>query len=334
MAERIAIIGDGGWGTGLGIYLDKKGYRITIWGRFADYIRSMNISRENIKFLPGVRIPESIRLISGCSEELCGFGYYIVAVPVQYIRDVFSELKGCLKEESIFLSVSKGVEISTLSRPSQIISEFFKMAKVAVLSGPTHAEEIARGLPAAAVIASYEEELAKRFQKILSSESFRIYTSSDMIGVELGGALKNVIAIACGICEGLGLGDNAKAALLTRGIAEIARLGKKMGAREETFFGLSGVGDLVTTCYSPYGRNVAVGKKIAQGISLREVLDGAEQIAEGIWTTKSALRLAEKYGVDMPICREVYNVLFDYKPPMVALKDLMLRPLGEENRSL
>jgi glycerol-3-phosphate dehydrogenase (NAD(P)+) len=333
MAEKIAIIGDGGWGTGLAIHLDKLGHKVTIWGKFHDYTESMKSSRENTRFLPGIKIPDSINLISNFDAYLGGFSLYIIAIPCQYMRNTLSEIKTLFDAKTPVLSVSKGIEIGTLKRPSEIIKEIIGNVKIGVLSGPSFAIEVAKGLPTAVVIASHDQTLSAYLQKILSSETFRVYTSSDTIGIELGGALKNVIAIACGICEGLGYGDNAKSALLVRGIVEIARLGREIGAKEETFWGLSGIGDLVLSSYGNYGRNLTVGRKIGKGAKLDEILAGMQQVAEGIWTTKSTIALANKSKIDMPITREIYKVLFEGKDPRLAVRDLMNRPPVPEKRN-
>jgi len=324
MEKGILVLGDGGWGTALGILLHNYGHRVVIWGNFPGYIREMNETRINRKFLPGIKIPNEISLISG--NVLPDADFIIVAIPTQFIRPTLLKLAPTINPNAVILSVAKGIEIGRLRRPSEIIcSVLRKSNQVAVLSGPSHAREVASNLPANVVVASRDFHLARRLQRLLSGELFRVYTNNDLIGVELGGALKNVVAIAAGICDGLKLGANSKAALLSRGIWEISRLGEAMGAKRQTFFGLSGIGDLITTCYSPDGRNLFVGREIGKGKKLKSILRDMVQIAEGIWTTKAVLTLMKKFNVDMPIAKEVYRVLFKNKKPLDAVRDLMTR---------
>lgn len=325
MQRQIAVLGDGGWGTALSILLFQNGQRITLWSNFPDYAQELRQRRENSKFLPGIPIPEEITITSEPGAALEGKDLAVVAVPTQYLRAVLTKFAPYYREGLAIASVAKGIEINTLLRPSQIINEILGSARVCVLSGPSHAEEVVGGLPTTIVAASEDEVLAEEIQTVFTNQRFRVYTSPDVLGVELGGALKNVIALAAGICEGLGFGDNAKAAILTRGLAEISRLGVAMGAKARTFAGLSGIGDLITTCISPYGRNRRAGMAIGQGKSLDEVLKATEMIAEGISTTKAARTLAKKYNVEMPITEEVYKVLYQGKDPSQAASDLMKR---------
>ena len=337
MAKReIIIIGDGGWGTALALLLHKGGNTVRIWGKFPDYISEVKRTRVNVKFLPGVKIPDGLDLISGIAKDKFNTAdIFVVAVPTQFIRSTLQELKPHIDADKPVVSVAKGLEIETFKSPTEIIENVLGHRKnVAALSGPTHAEDVARGLPALAVIASKQPRLAADMQKVFNSEMFRIYTSRDYIGVELGGALKNVIAIAAGICDGLRLGDNAKAALLSRGAVEISRLGNAMGAKKQTFFGISGMGDLITTCYSEHGRNLFVGRQIGGGKKLSEVLDGMDQVAEGVWTTKAIKTFAKKLKVETPITDEIYNVLFKDKDPMIAVRDLMNRIPKSESEDL
>lgn len=322
---RVAILGDGGWGTALAILLSKKGYEVGLWGVFADYIALLKRERENVKFLPKVRIPDEISISSDLAEVIYDVGLVVLAIPSHFMRQVVRQLKGFDMADPIVLSVAKGIENETLMRMSEVIAEEIKPAKVAVLSGPSHAEEVAQGIPTTVVASSSDGGVSKDVQGIFMSERFRVYTSPDVIGVELGGALKNIIAIAAGISDGLGFGANTKAALLTRGMVEITRLGVKMGADPTTFKGLSGIGDLITTCISPYGRNRRVGALIAKGRRLDQILAEMEMVAEGIRTAKSAWALAQKYHVEMPITREVYLVLYEGKEPRRAVSDLMMR---------
>ncbi|MBI1853002.1 MAG: NAD(P)-dependent glycerol-3-phosphate dehydrogenase [Planctomycetes bacterium] len=323
--KRIAVIGDGGWGTALALLLDAKGHRVRIWGAFPEYLSDMRRRRENVKFLKGVALSPSIELIPDPADAVADADLVVSAVPTRFLRNVLVRFEPILDAGVPIVSVTKGIEEGTLRRPSQIIHEVLGRRPVAVLSGPSHAEEVARGLPASVVVASSDESIALAAQQAFMADRFRVYTHDDLVGIELGGALKNVIALAAGICDGLGFGDNAKAALLTRGIVEIARLGAALGARKGTFHGLSGMGDLITTCISPHGRNRSVGIAIGRGQSLEGILAGMEMVAEGVFTTRAARTLSKRYGVEMPITEEVYRVLFKRKSPARAVRDLMKR---------
>lgn len=321
----IAILGDGGWGTTLAIILSKKGYRVNLWGAFPDYVEFLRQKRENVKFLPKVPIPEEISISSDLSEVIKDVVLVVLAIPSHVMRQIVRRMKRFELAETIVLSVAKGIENETLMRMSEVIAEEIHPAKLAVLSGPSHAEEVVRGLPTTVVASSDDSGVAKDVQEIFMSERFRVYTSPDMIGVELGGALKNIIAIAAGISDGLGFGANTKAALLTRGMVEITRLGVKMGADPVTFKGLSGMGDLITTCISPYSRNRRVGELIAKGKRLEQILEEMEMVAEGLRTTRSVQDLAQLHRVEMPITQEIYSVLYEGKDPKKAVSDLMMR---------
>ncbi|MFA5145128.1 MAG: NAD(P)H-dependent glycerol-3-phosphate dehydrogenase [Candidatus Omnitrophota bacterium] len=329
---NIVILGDGGWGTTLAVLLYNKGFNVTIWGAFADYAAHMKKKRVNTKFLPGVLIPKGIEITHDLKSAICQKELVILAVPSQYIRGVLKKIKGLNRNyaNTMFLSASKGIEVGSLKRVSQIIHDELGRVRLAVLSGPTIAREVARKAPAVAVIASGDKKLRKTLQDIIATERFRIYTSADVAGVELGGSLKNIIAIACGISDGLGFGTNSKAALLSRGLAEISRLGHAMGAEMNTFSGISGLGDLVTTCISPYSRNRLVGEQIGKGKTLKQITTRMQMVAEGVPTTKSAYALRLKYKIDMPITREIYNVLYKNKSPLGALKSLLSREKKEE----
>jgi glycerol-3-phosphate dehydrogenase (NAD(P)+) len=324
--KRIAIIGCGGWGTALALLLDKNGHIVTIWGVEPAYVEEMHRTRLNPRYLPGLTIPESIGLTSEMAECVPQSDVVVAATPTLYMRSVCQQLAQHLRPEQLVVNVAKGIEEGALLTGSQIITDVCgSETKAAGLYGPSHAEEVARGLPAALVATSRRPELARMVQRIFMCSNVRVYVNTDVIGVEIGTALKNVIAIAAGACDGLGFGDNAKSALLTRGLAEITRLGVAMGARAATFAGLTGLGDLITTSISPYGRNRMVGMRIARGETLEQVLASMDQVAEGVRTTRSACELAARYGVDMPISREVYAVLFGGKDVRQALRDLMLR---------
>jgi len=331
-AERVTVIGDGGWGTTLALLLAGKGHAVRLWGAFPDYIGEMRERRENAKFLPGIPLPEAIELTGDLAAAVAGAELLVMAVPSQFMRGVLRRLAGKSKFKDLTpsVSVAKGIENRTLLRPTQVIADVLGRMPVVALSGPSHAEEVARGLPASVTVASHDAALAQRVQRLFMTDRFRVYTTTDVAGVELCGAVKNVVAIAAGICDGLGLGDNAKAALLTRGLAEMTRLGVAMGARRDTFAGLAGIGDLITTCASPYGRNRAVGVQIGQGKALKDILAGMAMVAEGIRTTLSVRALARRHGIEMPIAAQVYQVLFRGKDPKRAVSDLMQRAAKDE----
>ncbi len=328
---NITIIGDGGWGTTLAILLYKKGYNIILWGAFPDYVKVVDRKRVNSKFLPGVNIPKEISITSDLDKALPGADLVVLAVPSQYMRSVAKKIYQTGQSfDAPFLSAAKGIEAKTLMRMSEVVKDVLGKREIAVLSGPTISYEVVRGLPTAVVAASRDSNLAERLQKIFTTGAFRVYTSDDVIGVELGGALKNVVAIAAGALDGLGLKANTKAGLLTRGLAEISRLGAAMGARRETFYGISGLGDLVTTCISEHGRNRWFGEQLGRGKTPREILKKTEMVVEGVVTAKSAYELAKKYNVEMPITEQVYQVLYKGKPPKKAIADLMNRSLKAE----
>ncbi len=325
-AKRVTVLGCGGWGTALALLLNGRGHHVAIWGVEPDYVEQMRRTRLNPRYLAGVEIPEAVELASEMAECVPESDVVVAATPTVYMRSVCRRLAPHLRPGHLVVNVAKGIEEDTLLTGSQIIADVCgEDMRIAGLYGPSHAEEVARGLPATLVATSERHELAREVQDAFMCPVFRVYTNTDVVGVELGAALKNVIAIAAGACDGLGFGDNAKSALLTRGLAEIKRLGVAMGARPETFGGLTGLGDLITTCVSPYGRNRAVGMRIARGETLEQVLADMQQVAEGVRTTRSACELASRHGVDMPITREVYAVLFGGKDPRTAMRDLMLR---------
>ncbi|MFA5795399.1 MAG: NAD(P)H-dependent glycerol-3-phosphate dehydrogenase [Candidatus Brocadiia bacterium] len=330
MKHNILVLGDGGWGTALALLLHNNGCKVTLWSKFPAYVNRMRATRENTKFLPGIKIPQGIELTADIEAAVKGVSFIIMAVPTQHCRGVLAELKPYYDRDIPVVSVAKGIEQSTIKRPSEIIRDILNPKYIAVLSGPSHAEEVSRKLPASVVIASPDAKLAKQLQHIFSNDYFRVYIQKDVTGVEVAAAIKNIIAIAAGICDGLGLGDNTKSALLVRGMVEISRLGAAMGAKKETFFGLAGMGDLITTCISPHGRNRAVGLRIGKGETLKQIIDSMEQVAEGVWTTRAALQLAGKHKVEMPITKEVANILFKNKNLKRAIKDLIKRPLKSE----
>ena len=327
---RITVLGDGGWGTALALLLDRQGKEAMIWGAFPEYAKEIEAKRENVKFLPGIPLSKKIRISSSLNEAI-EFGEIIVfAVPTQFLRNVLYKTQASWFDDKTLVSVAKGIEKKTLLRPSEIVLSHIPNARLVVLSGPSHAEEVARKIPTCVVGASRNSLLAQFIQNNFSDENFRVYTSNDVIGVELGGALKNVIALAVGIVEGMKLGENTKAALMTRGMIEIARLGIRMGAHANTFFGLSGIGDLITTCFSPYGRNLKVGIMIGEGKSVEQIVKSMEMVAEGVPTTEAAIELGRKYQVDMPIIQQIYDVVTLKKTPQEAIRTLMNRELRPE----
>lgn len=323
--RRVTVLGDGGWGSCLAVLLGGLGHRVTLWGAFPEYVEQVRKTRENVKFLPGVPIPPSVELTSDLRQALESPEVTVIAVPSEYLRDVLKRCAAGLWDRTLAVSVVKGIEPETLLRMSELVRSVLPVRRLAVLSGPSVSYEVARGQPATVVAASDDAALAREAQELFASERFRVYTSTDVTGVELGGALKNVIAIACGAADGLGFGANTKAALVTRGLAEMARLGAAMGARAETFSGLSGLGDLVTTCFSPHSRNRTTGEKLGRGEPLKSVLGATPQVSEGVVTAKSAHALARKHRVEMPITSAVYQVLYEGKSPKEAVRELMLR---------
>jgi len=328
--RHISVIGDGGWGTTLAILLSGKGHNVTLWGAFAEYVETVKAKRVNAKFLPGITIPHEVNITSSLNEAVEGKEIIVLAVPSQYMRSVLTRLTPYKLSGKIFVSVTKGIENKTLKRMSQIAHELLGDIKICVLSGPTIAHEVVQGSPTTLVASSDSLALAKEVQDVFITDRFRVYANSDITGVELGGSLKNIIAIAAGISDSLGFGTNAKAALLTRGLVEMARLGLAMGAKKDTFYGLSGLGDLTTTCISKYSRNHHFGEEIGKGKSLKEALKETEMVVEGVATTESAYELAKKYKVEMPIISEIYKVLYEGKDPKTGVHDLMTRSPREE----
>ncbi len=323
--DTVSVLGDGGWGTTLAILLAKKGLKVRLWSAFAGYADTLKTTHNNEKFLPGIVIPDEIEITSDMHVATDRAAAIVIAIPSQFLRSVISRLKGMHLGAKVIISVVKGIENETFKRSSEIIKDEIGDLDIAVLSGPTIACEIAGGLPATSVVASVSKDVAKQAQELFMSDRFRVYTSTDIIGVELGGALKNIIAIAAGISDGLKLGTNAKAALFTRGLVEMKRLGAALGAEQETFNGLSGIGDLVTTCISLYSRNRTVGEEITRGKKLSDLIENMDMVAEGIETTRSVYGLSKKIGIEMPITEQVYQVLFKDKNPHTAVSDLMLR---------
>ncbi len=323
---KVSVIGSGSWGTTLAILLYENGHSVKLWFRRKEHLEEVKTTMENHIYLPGVKIPNEIFLTSDLENALSDAEIIVIAVPTQHLRGIISreEFKGV--KNKVFVNVAKGIENKTLMRVSEIFKDSLGVCEnYCVLSGPSHAEEVSRKMPTAVVVASFNKDVSNFVQNVFMNRYFRVYTSDDVVGVELGGALKNIIAIATGISDGIGFGDNTRAAIMTRGIAEIVRLGVAMGARIETFAGLSGIGDLIVTCTSKYSRNRFVGEQIGKGKKLEEVLKSMVMVAEGVWTTISAVELAKKFEVEMPITNAVYDVLFNGKNPIQATSELMGR---------
>lgn len=328
---RVTILGDGGFGTAMAVVNARRGNDVLLWSAFPEYAKVIEEKRENIKFLPGVPLLKSIK-ISSSIEEALEFGKFITfAIPTQFLRNILHKIKGLKATDKIFVSVAKGIEKKTCLRPSEIIhSVLGEKLPLAVLSGPSHAEEVARNIPTLVVVAARKEADALAVQAAFSDTCFRIYVQTDVVGVELGGALKNVIAIAAGVCDGLKLGDNTKAGLISRGLFEMTRLGVRFGANPNTFFGLSGLGDLAVTCYSHHGRNLRVGKELGEGKKIKDILAGMEMVAEGVDTAASVHELCQRIHLSLPIMGEVYNILFEDKNARQAVTDLLQRVAHEE----
>ena len=350
MFKNISIIGDGGMGTVLAMLLCGKrealsvkseasgerpatSHEVRMWGYDRQQLEQIERNRENKKFLPGYKLPEELVFEPDDKRIMAGTDLLVSAVPCQFMRGIWNRLKDYVPQGVPIVSVAKGIENDTLLRPTQILAEILHgKPKTAVLSGPTIADELARRLPATACAAAEDEAFAKEIQHTFSDGVpwLRVYTNTDIVGVELAGAMKNIIAIAAGIIDGTGAGDNAKAALLTRGLAEITRLGIAMGARQQTFAGLTGLGDLVTTCISPKGRNRSFGERIGKGQTTEQATQATESVVEGVATCESVVALAGRYNVEMPITQAVYDVLFENKPVQTAIADLMKRRLKAE----
>ena len=328
---KIAVIGSGSFGTAVSSLLGKKGYDVALWSFLKDEAERIEKDRENKEFLKGVKLLDTVHCSNDMKECVEGADLIVTVVPSFATRQTAKALAEVVKSSQPLVNLSKGLENDTLLRMSQVYQEELVNNHIAVMSGPSHAEEVGMGLPTTNVVACENDEVAALVQDIFMDESFRVYLSSDKIGVEIGGALKNVIALCAGICDGLGYGDNTKAALMTRGISEIKRLGVAMGAEAETFAGLSGIGDLIVTCTSMHSRNRRAGILLGQGKTMEETLDEVHMVVEGIHTAKAAFALSQKYGVDMPIVEQACKILFENKSPKLAVKELMTREKRFEN---
>ena len=322
---NISVLGAGSWGLGLALLLNNNGHNVTVWSVLNDEVIMLQTEREHKRCLPGVRIPDSITISGDTANVINNADVLVLAVASPYTRSTAKLIAPFVKEGQIIVNVAKGVEEHTLLTLCQIVEEEIPQAKVAVLSGPSHAEEVSRGIPTTCVIGAHEKNTAEYLQNIFMSDVFRVYTSPDMLGICIGGALKNVIALAAGIADGLGYGDNTKAALITRGNAEITRLGVAMGANPHTFSGLSGIGDLIVTCASMHSRNRRAGILIGKGYTKDQAMEEVQMVVEGVFSAKAALELSKKYNIEMPIVEQVNKVLFEDKPAAEAVKELMLR---------
>ena len=331
---KAGVLGAGSWGTALSVLLCDNGHQVTMWSIDENEVRMLNEKREHETKLPGVKLPDQLTVTGDLEGTVKGKDFLVLTVPSPFTRSTAAKMCPYVADGQIIVDVAKGIEEATLMTLSQQIRREIPQADVAVLSGPSHAEEVGRRLPTTCVIGATTRKTAEYLQSMFISKVFRVYTSPDILGIELGGSLKNVIALAAGIADGLGYGDNTKAALITRGIAEIARLGVKMGGKIETFSGLTGIGDLIVTCASVHSRNRKAGYLIGQGRTVQEAMDEVKMVVEGVYSAKAAAKLAEKYQVSMPIVDEVNKVLFDGKAPSEAVDDLMMRESKSENHTL
>ncbi len=322
---KVGMIGAGSWGIALSVLLHNNGHDITVWSALKDEIDMLSREHEHKDKLPGVKLAQDIVFTTVLAEAVKDKDILVLAVPSSYTRTTAHSMKEIVSAGQIIVNVAKGIEEATLMTLSQVIEEEVPQADVAVLSGPSHAEEVGRGIPTTIVVGAARRSDAEYIQNLFMNEVFRVYTSPDVLGIELGGSLKNVVALAAGIADGLGYGDNTKAALITRGITEIARLGTAMGGRFETFCGLTGIGDLIVTCASMHSRNRRAGILIGQGKSMEQAMEEVQMVVEGVYSTKAAMELARKYNVQLPIIEQVNAILFEGKPADVAVRELMLR---------
>ena len=334
MSKKIAVIGGGSWGTALAVSLSSNGHTVKIWDLDKAHLEELSNNRENVRYLPEVKFPDGLQIAFTVEEAIEGSDIVLFSVPAQHFRSALDGALPYLKPEMILVNVAKGIEQKSLKRLSEIAFEKLPNAKYVVISGPSHAEEVGRAMPTTLVSASKDVELAEYIQDVFMSDHLRIYTNSDVIGVELGGALKNIIALGAGISDGMGFGDNAKAAMMTRGISEIARLGVKLGADLSTFSGLTGIGDLIVTCTSMHSRNRRCGILIGEGMKPSEATKKVGMIVEGMYTTEAAYQLAQKVGVEMPITEQIYNVINEKTDAREAVMSLMTRQRKHETEDL
>lgn len=327
---KIGIVGAGSWGTALAILLCKNGHEVTMWSAIGSEIDMLAEKREHVDKLPGVKLPDSLQFTKDLKESIEGKDLLVLAVPSIFTRSTAKQMKEFVAEGQIIVNVAKGIEENTLMTLSEIIEEEIPQANVAVLSGPSHAEEVGRGIPTTVVVGNKSKKTAVTIQEIFNSPVFRVYISPDVKGIEIGAALKNVVALAAGIADGLGYGDNTKAALITRGIAEITRVGMAMGGKAETFAGLSGIGDLIVTCSSMHSRNRRAGILIGQGKTMQEAMDEVKMVVEGVYSAKAGYALSKKYEIEMPIVEQVNEILFENKKAKDAVDTLMSRDMKAE----
>lgn len=327
---KVSVLGAGSWGIALANVLASNGHDVTVWSALKDEIEMLNENREHLTKLPGVKLPETMIFTDSLEEAMKEKVLLVMAVPSSFVRKTASQMKEFYTSGQVIVNVAKGIEEATLMTMSEVISDEIKDAKIAVLSGPSHAEEVGRAIPTTIVAGAAKKETAEFVQNIFMNDVFRVYTSPDVTGIEVGAALKNVVALAAGIADGLGYGDNTKAALITRGMAEITRLGVAMGGDAETFYGLSGIGDLIVTCASMHSRNRRAGILIGQGKTMDEAMAEVKMVVEGVFSAKAAMKLARKYNVSMPIVESVNAVLFENEPATTRVKDLMLRDKKSE----
>jgi glycerol-3-phosphate dehydrogenase (NAD(P)+) len=327
---KATVIGDGGWGTALAMVLQRNGHAVTVWGPFEEYIETVRREGCNATYLPGVELPPELTWTADREEAVAGADLVVFAVPSKFYRDVARSFKGILGADVPVVSVAKGFDETTHCVMTDVLIEELGTTRMAALSGPSHAEEVARQIPTAVVIASTDEALAEMAQSAFANPRFRVYSSADLLGVQIGGAIKNVIAVAVGVSDGIGFGDNTRAALITRGLAEMIRLGEALGADVATFSGLSGLGDLIVTCTSVLSRNYSTGNRLGKGETIDEILGSMKQVAEGVWNCRQAEHLATTLGIELPICHEVFCLVNEAKPPARAVEDLLTRVLKAE----
>lgn len=323
--KKVCVLGAGSWGTALAMVLSENSENVSLWTKCKNQVKEINEERTNSKYLKGIKVPENIYCTVDIEDAVKDSEIIVLAVPSQAIRSVSKELKECLKENQIVVNVAKGLEKETGLRMSQVVIDEIKDIRYVVLSGPSHAEEVAKRLPTTIVVSSFDKEASEIVQNAFMTDVFRVYTNDDVIGVELGGTLKNIIAFGCGVCDGLGYGDNTKSALITRGLHEIKSLGVSLGAKEETFNGLSGVGDLIVTCTSQHSRNRMAGYLIGQGYSKEEAVAKVEMVVEGIVATEAVYKKTRGLNKEFPILESIYSIVFEDKKPEDALKELMSR---------
>ncbi len=327
---KIAVIGDGGWGTANALLLSGYGHDVTLWGAFPEYIEEMRATRRNDKFLKGVALPESLKLTSDRAEAVRGAEIVVLAPPSKFFASVMEGFKGLVTDSQLVVSLTKGLCETSNKRMTELAKEILGIEDVVALAGPTHAEEVSRGIPTTIVAACEDEEKAKLVQKVWSGPLFRVYTSTDPVGVEIGGAVKNVIAIAVGCSDGMGFGDNTRAALITRGLAEMKRFVLAYGGKPETLSGLAGIGDLIVTCTSVHSRNHSVGERLGKGERIEDILASMQMVAEGVWNSKVIHEFASSLGVEMPICDLVYSLCYEGYDAKKAVEAMMTRELKSE----